>query len=60
MSMYKAWFQAEKSCGKQITGTRSAVECDASGLITADVTIFLHGDSVIGEYDAVSGKLTIK
>ena len=59
MSKYNAWFQVEKT-GKNITGMRSAMECDASGNITADITIFLCGDLAIAEYDAVTGKLTIK
>lgn len=59
MSKYAAWFQAERD-GKKITGTRSAIECDPFGKITADVTIFLHGDVVIGEYDAITGNYTEK
>ena len=59
MSKYSAWFLAEKS-GKTITGTHSAIECDPFGKIIAEVTIFLHGDVVIGEYDAVTGTYTEK
>lgn len=46
--MYKAWFETEKLTGLSITGTRQGCEWDGKNIIL--ITIFLHGDVVIGEY----------
>lgn len=46
--MYRKWFEVEKTTGMKITGTRQGCEYDGKTLVL--ITIFLHGDVVIGEY----------